>query len=398
MMIRQALCGLFTLFTLFPLQTPAKPLSISVNAESAILMNAETGAILYEKNPRTLQYPASITKIATAAYALKLKGNQLDTLVEAEQESIASVTEAAIRRSNYTLPAYWVEQGSSHMGIKKGEQLTFRALLYGMMLPSANDSANVVAQFSGGTIPKFIEQLNAYLKEIGCQNTQFLNPHGLHHPKHQTTAYDMALITREALKHPAFCEVVATVRYTRPKTNKQDPTTLVQLNKLLRSGRFYYPKAIGVKTGHTSQALNTFVAAAKHNDRTLIAVLLKTKERNDIFTDATKMFETAFNEAKVQRVLLKEGQQKFALELEGAGKPVPTYLKENLAIEYYPSEEPQVKCLLYWDTLLPPIAKDQRVGELSLVTTQGQVLRTVPLFAAEDISTTWIYWFKHLFS
>lgn len=375
----------------------ADPLSVSVDAESAILMNADTGVILFEKNAHALQYPASITKIATVSYALKSKGNNLADIVIAEQDSIASISPEAKRRANYKTPSHWVEQGSNHIGIKKGEELTFRDLLYGVMLASANDGSNVIAQFVGGTITEFMTGLNVYLKAIGCEKTHFTNPHGLHHPDHQTTAYEMAIITREALKNPTFCQIVSTVRYTRPKTNKQESTTLVQHNRLLRSGKYYYPKAIGVKTGYTTSAHNTFVGAARHEGRTLIAVLLNSKERNETFTDSINLFEAAFNQPKVQKILLKSGLQKFALDIPGGDKTVRAYTNESLKIEYYPAEEPKVKCLLFWDNLNPPILKDQRVGELRLETSAGVILQKVPLYAADEVQKTWYYWFKNLF-
>jgi serine-type D-Ala-D-Ala carboxypeptidase (penicillin-binding protein 5/6) len=375
----------------------AKPLKFHVEAESMILMNAETGAILAEKNSHRLQYPASTTKVATAAYALKKKGSDLDVVITAEQDSIASVTEEAIIRSNYTLPSHWVEQKTCHMGIKKGEELKLRDLLYGLMLPSANDAANVIAQHVGGTIPQFVVELNAFLKEIGCKNTVFYNPHGLHHPKHQTTAYDLAILTREALKDPMFAKIVSTVRYKRPKTNKQEATTMVQNNRLLKIGRYHYPKAIGVKTGYTSIAQCNIVAAARHEDRTLIAVLLKTKDRNDMFTNVKDLFEAAFNEPKVQRILLKAGPQKYTLNLEGASEPLRSYLKQDLAIEYYPAEEPQVRCLLYWDKISPPVMKDQRIGELRLLTSQEKVVQTLPLYAQNEATVTWWHWLKSKF-
>lgn len=391
------LCRIRTLaftcaITLISLQAFAAPLSVNVSAESAILMNADTGAILYEKNPRTLQYPASTTKIGTALYALKLKGHNLDEIAVADQEAIVSTTEEAKKRANYSLPSHWMEKGSSHIGIKKGEELTLRDLLYGLMVASGNDAANVIAQHAGGgDIPSFMAGMNAYFKEIGCHQTTFLNPHGLFHPEHRTTAYDMAVMTREALKYPTFCEIVGTVRYTRPKTNKQEPTTLVQTNRLLRAGKLHYPKAIGVKTGYTSLSQNTFVAAAKKDDRVLIAVLLKTKERDDMFRDAAKLFEAAFNQPKVERVLVKAGAQKFALDLEGAVRPVKTYVAKDLSIVYYPAEEPTVKSLLQWDVVAPPIAKGQRIGELRLEDSQGHILKTVPLLAQEDVASSWFY-------
>lgn len=376
----------------------AESLSLSVSAESAILMNADTGVILYEKNSHVERYPASITKVATALYALKVQGHALDHSVAAEHESIATITDEARRRSNYTLPPFWLTTDGTHIGIKKGEVLSLKDLIYGMMLASGNDAANVIAQHVGGTIPAFVEEMNLHLKEIGCTKTTFYNPHGLHHPKHKTTAFEMAMITREALKYPLFREIVKTVRYTRPKTNKQDASTLVQSNKLLRTGKLFYPKAIGVKTGYHSDAGHTFVAAATHEGRTLIAVLMKTKEREDIFKDSKKMFETAFSQTPVQRVLLKKGPQKFALNLDGAAKAVQSYVKNDVCIDYFPAEEPKIKCTLFWDKITPPITKDQRIGELRLTTVEGRQLQAIPLFALADVKETWGYMFSNLFS
>jgi len=375
----------------------AEPLNLTVNAESAILMNADTGAILYQKNAHKPLHPASITKVATAAYALHAAGDRLDKTITADQEALVSIAEDVKRRSNYSQPAYWLVPGGSHIGIKKGEQLKMRDLLMGMLIASGNDASNVIAQDIGGTIPQFVENMNNYIKSLGCKKTTFYNPHGLHHPKHVSTAYDMALITREVLKQPSFCEAVSSIRYTRPKTNKQESTVLVQTNKLIKPGKHFYTKAIGVKTGYTSQAQNTFVAAATHEDRTLIAVLLKSKEREDIFKDATKLFEAAFNQPKVQRTLLKAGPQKYALEHQGAANPIKTYISEDFVLEYYPAEEPNVKGLLYWDAITFPVVKDQQVGELRVQTDAGLTLRSVPLLAQEQVKSTWGYWLKSFF-
>lgn len=387
------------LLTFYSSMLQAEPLPLSVNAEAAILMNADTGAILYEKNAHALYYPASITKIATAIYALQKKGDTLDTKIVAEQDAIGSVTEEVKRRSNYSTPSYVLVSGGSHIGIKKGEVLTLRDLLYGMMVASGNDASNVIALHVGGSIPQFMQELNVYLNQIGCLSTTFQNPHGLHHPKHQTTAYDMAILTKEALKNPQFREIVSTVRYTRPKTNKQEASTLVQSNRLLRSGKSYYPKAIGVKTGHLAIAGNTFVGAAKDGDRTLIAVLLKVEDRKDMFTDAIKMFETAFNQPKIQRTLLKSGPQKFTMQIPGAKQPLTTYLNENVTLEYYPAEEVKVKCMLSWNNNLRlPVLKDQPVGELAFQYDNGKLWRTVPLYSQEAVEPTWWHSTKNLFS
>lgn len=380
----------------------AEKLDLSVNAEAAILINAESGAILYEKNAHVLHYPASTTKIATAIYALQEASDHLDVMIAADQECIGTVTEEALRRSNYTMPAYLLIPDGSHIGIKRGEVLSLRDLLYGLMVASGDDAANVIAKYVGGTIPKFVQEMNAYAQKAGCRSTTFYNPHGLHHPKQLTTAYDMAILTREALKNPIFREIVATVRYTRPKTNKQEASTLIQTNHLLRNGPYSYPKAIGVKTGYYSLAGHNLVAAAKDGDRTLIAVLLK-GERKETFRDAKKLFEAAFSQPKVQRTLLRKGPQKFVMELPGAQKPIKSYTKEDTALQYYPAEEPEIKCLLVWDQNVQlPVAKDQLLGELVLKFGDGQTFQSVPLYAVEDVTASLAFrlssfgWFKLL--
>ena len=199
------------------------------------MFDADSGAILYEKNSRKLHFPASTRRVATALYALH-KGVDLNNQVTAEQESIASISPERKVSGNYKFPSYWVEMRSSHIGIKTGEILSYRDLFYGLMLPSGNDAANVIAQSVSGTIPAFMDELNLYVQSFLCTQTHFTNPHGLHHPEHRTTAYDMALIAKEALKNATFCQVVSTVQYEKPKTNKQEATTFLQKNKLLRKG------------------------------------------------------------------------------------------------------------------------------------------------------------------
>lgn len=363
-----------------------KSLDISTGAESAILINASTGEVLYEKKAHQSMFPASVTKIATAIYAINVRGDKLDKQITAEYDSVASISEAELERSNYTLPAHWLIPGASHIGIKNGEVLSLKDLLYGTLLASGGDSSNVIAQYIGGTIPTFMKLLNDYLKEIGCQNTVFKNPHGLHHPQHVTTAYDMAILAREAMKNQTFREIVKTVQYTRPQTNKQKPTTLVQGNRLLRKGKLYYPKAIGIKTGYTSKAQNTLVAAARDGDRTLIAVLMKGKDREEVAKDAIKLFETAFNEKKVRRRLLAAGPQKAALKVPKASKQIHTYLKNNVTVDYYPAEEPNVKCLLQWEKVELPVEKGQRVGMLCIRDQHDKILAEESLYALEDVN------------
>lgn len=369
---------------------------MDIKGDSAILINAETGSILFQKEAHKPVFPASVTKIATALYALHLKENELNTVLTVNQEAVASITPEAKRKSNYTVPAYWLETDGVHIGLKVGEEMAFRDVLAGMLISSGNDAANVIAQHVGGTIPQFMDQLNLYLKEeVGCQHTHFCNPHGLHHPDHQTTAYDLALMAQEALKNSTFSQIVAQPRFLRPKTNKQAAATLLQGNRLIRPGKLYYSKAIGVKTGYHSKAKNTFVGAARYNDRTLIVVLLGYPERQQLFQDAIKLFDTAFNQPKVHHVLLKAGAQKFSQELPRSQQPLQTYLAEDLSLDYYPAEDPKAKCLLYWNNLDLPIQKGQKVGELQLVAYEGKVLKSTPLFASEPVNYKWPYSWTH---
>lgn len=364
----------------------AKPLNLTVTADSAILINADTGAVLYEKNAHKLQYPASTTKIATAMYAMKL-GVDLDHKIPAEHDALAWVSDEEMRRAKYN-PPYRLTPGGTHMGIKKGEILSEKDLLYGLMIVSANDAANVIALEFGGTIPDFMKGLNEHLQSLGCKNTTFKNPHGLYHPDHKTTAYDLAWMTRFALQDPLFAEIVKTDKFVRPKTNLQEATPLVTNNKLIRKGKLYYPKAIGVKTGYLSVAKHNMVAAAKSGDRTLIAVLMKNNERDLNCMEAKKMFEAAFAEKKVRKVILPSGPQDAALSIKGAAKAIPTYLQEDVVVEYYPAEEPKIQCFLEWGKATLPVLKDQEIGMLHFKDSQGKTLFSRPLLALEDVSSS----------
>jgi D-alanyl-D-alanine carboxypeptidase (penicillin-binding protein 5/6) len=362
-------------------------LALTISAESAVLMNADTGKILYQKKAHEKLFPASITKIATCAYVLQNQGDKLDEVLTAEQDCIGSVTEEAKMRSKYKLPSHWLVTDCSHIGIKRGEKMTRKDLLYGMMLSSADDASNVLAYNFNGSIPEFMKGLNAYLTSLGCKNTYFNNPHGLHHPEHVTTAYDMAVMSCAALKIPHFQEIVSTVRYTRPKTNMQEPSVLLQTNKLLRKGELYYPRAIGIKTGWHSKASSTLVAAAKENDRTLVAVLMNVKDRKVLFQEAIKLFDAAFSQPKMKKTLVKAGPQKYSYTPEGVKNSVGTYAATDFTLAYYPAEEPQVRAYLAWKNLPAPLQKGQELGSIQLKDELGRILGSVPLFASEDLKT-----------
>ena len=236
---------------------PGWPQGDAINAETAILMDADTGAILYAKDIDKREYPASITKIVTTMVALE-RGNLSD---------IVTFSENAV---------YSIEYGSSHLGLTEGEQLTMEQCLYGIMLASANEISNGVAEHIAGSIEEYVKLMNEWVEHLGCTNTHFVNVHGLHDENHYTSAHDMALIMQAALKNEKFREIISTTYYEYPKTNKVDETRpFANHHKMITEEGMLYDGCIGGKTGYTDEAQNTLVTAAQRNGQTLIAVVLR---------------------------------------------------------------------------------------------------------------------------
>lgn len=261
-------------------------------------MNVETGKILYAKRADIAFHPASTTKIATALYALRSHPKAtLSTRIVAQRRWLQAISPQKKIQLGYKTPAYWIECGSSHVGIKSGEILTLRDLYYGTLIASGNDAANLLAAHTSGTVERFMLDLNRYLKSLGCVNTQFKNPHGLYHPGHFTTPRDLALMTKRALKEPLFNQFVSTTQYTKPASNKQKSTVWLQTNRLLLKGKFHYARAIGVKGGYTSQSKHSLVAAAGDGKRRFIAVVMGAESRQDKYEDAIALLDAAFRGA-----------------------------------------------------------------------------------------------------
>lgn len=365
------------------------PLQVDVSARGGILINAETGAVLWEKNAKELLYPASTTKMITALYAMEKKGEALDEWVVAPADAVVAVS-PQVRRANYeTHPPYRLEFGGTHMGIQTGEVLSFRTLLYGLMLSSANDAANVIAQHVSGNISQFMKELNQFVRKKGCKNTYLYTPHGLPHPDHKTTAYDMALLAREFLKNDFLREVACTGQYVRPQTNKHPQSVLSQYNALVKPGKFYYPKALGIKTGYTVDAGYCLVTAAVDGSRRLIVVLLGCEKLEQRYQDAIALFEKAFNEKKMVRPLFSKGFDLFSCQVEGGKSPLQAYLDQDLVLEYYPSEEPLFKTAVAWEKLSFPISPHQQVATLQVLSSEGILFAKAPLYALKGVEATW---------
>jgi D-alanyl-D-alanine carboxypeptidase (penicillin-binding protein 5/6) len=364
-------------------------LQVDVAAKGAVLMNAKTGAVLWEKNAHVPLEPASTTKVATALYALERKGEALDEMVVASADAVMSVPEAQLTEGTH--PPYRLDSRGTSMWLLPREAMPLRTLLEGLLLVSGNDAANVIAEHISSNIPRFMEELNAFLKTKGCLHTHFCNPHGLTWPGHKTTAYDLALIARAFLQHEELRRICALKENVRPKTNKQPQTVMPQFNRLLKPGRFFYPKAIGIKTGFARAAGHCIVAAAADKDRELIAVLLGCNSGAQRFQGVIELFEKAFQEQKVSRTLFSQGFDRFPRVLKGAKRPLQALLMGDLTLEYYPSEEPIIKSRIVWDQLVLPLRAQQRVGVIEILSSEGSVLTAAPLYAEEAVESTWSY-------
>jgi D-alanyl-D-alanine carboxypeptidase (penicillin-binding protein 5/6) len=380
--MRLALCCLC-----FSLSITAKPLDFQVNARAAILMNADTGAVLYEKHADVPAYPASTTKIATALYVLD-RGLDLNRRVTVSADCLRG------RPLHSKEHPYWLDTDGVTMGLKRGEIVSLEALIHGMMLTSGNDAANVIAESIGGTVPKFIDLLNEYLQGIGCKNTQFRNPHGLHHLEHWSTPYDLALMTKKALQISKFRKIVTTLKYKKPKTNKQSPHEIRMCNRLVKpNSAHYYSKAIGVKTGYHSAGKFCLVAAAEHEGRTLIAVVLGCEKNADRFEEAKRLFEAAFAEEKMTRQLIGP-ENSFRKEVVGAKNGLNAGVNKPISIAYFPSEEPKCKAALHWNDTSLPIRKGQKVGEVQIYDENQVLLKKEDLVALEEVKGGFLFTLK----
>lgn len=242
------LCLSLAIFMLF--STTAMPVHAapSVSAAAAVLMEADSGRILVDVNAHSRLPMASTTKIMTALVALS----------NSDPDDVVTVSEKAVGI-----------EGSS-VYLKAGEQLTMEQLLYALLLESANDAAAAIAIAVAGDIPSFADLMNETAAELGLTESHFTNPHGLDADDHYTTAYDLALLTKYALREPAFAKIVSTYKTTIPLSGAEGTRVLVNHNKMLKS----YNGAIGVKTGYTRRCGRCLVSAAARDGVTMIAVTL----------------------------------------------------------------------------------------------------------------------------
>lgn len=332
--------------------TNANAESISVSAAGAIVIEAETGTVLFAKNADDRRAMASTTKIMTAI--LTIEAGDLDR--------------------KFTVDPYAILIEGTSMGLREGDIVSRRDLLYGILLPSGNDAANAAAVSVAGSVSAFAEKMNEKAAELGLSNTHFVTPSGLDADGHYTTARDLANLTAYAMKNALFREIVSCGSKTLEFGNPPYKRTLYNSNKMLSR----YDGAIGVKTGFTDNARRCLVSAAKRDGVTLIAVTLNAP---DDWNDHTRMLNYGFSQVSAYPL---ETACTSTVAVAGTGKSVSVYANETtLALK------PGQRTKLERRVLLPKMVygevnEGDELGSLEFYL-DGKQVKSVPLYAAESV-------------
>ena len=335
--------------------------NISISSPACVLIESSSGTILYEKNSNEVRYPASTTKIMTAIIVLE----------KCELTDMAKVSHNAV----FSIPPDYVTAR-----LVEGENLSVEDLLNALLVLSANDAAIVLAEHISGSVANFSDLMNEKAKELGCKNTNFVNPNGIHNKNHYSTAYDLALITQYAMKNNAFRDFVKKTKFTLPATDKYKKTDrsftttndlLVKNTSKLKSN-YYYPDAIGVKTGYTGEAGNCLVASARRDNMEVISVVLGgdfTKDGlSEKFLDSISLLDYGFNNYSIKNIYEKNAIFK-EIEVPGAtkeSKNLKILVKDGIGVltensTDFADLEPEVSI----DKLKTPISAGSTVGKIS---------------------------------
>lgn len=340
---------------------PSWPSDISVSAEGAVLMDANSGCILYEKNPFQPYYPASITKILTALIVIE----------RCDPDDILTFSHDAVHN---------VESGSTSAGYDEGDQITVREALYAMLLKSANEVANALAEHCAGSISAFAGLMNEKAASLGCTGSSFTNPSGLNDENHYTTPRDFALIAQAAFENPVFTKYDSTTYYELPanSANHESFTVYCGHKMLKKNSGHYYPGIIGGKTGYTLLAGNTLVTCAERNGLKLITVILNGHKTH--YADT--------------RALLDFGFQNFKSEAV-RGEALSALLRPETDLNLTGSREPLLTIDASRSVTLPKEADFSEVRtelsyELSEKDPPGAVARIRFFFGEHEIGNTWL--------
>lgn len=357
----------------------------TVNAASALLLNADYDEVLYEQNADERRFPASITKVMTG----------LLTVEAVDRGELSLDTQITLGDDLYT----GIGEGGSTQDLKPGEILTVRDLLNCALIPSANEACNALASAVAGSIPAFVDLMNQRAAELGMTGTHFVNPHGYHDDNHYTTARDVARMCLEAMKHPDFRKVVSSVSYTVPATNLHAERVLHDTNALVSNFRvrgFLYQYAMGIKTGSTPEAGYCLASAAEKNGSTLISVILGGENWKDssgnaveknYFQESKNLLEYGFNHFSRKTILseldpigtipVKLCADQDYVTVQPAGN-----LDASLPNDLDPSAfQRQVNLP---ESLDAPIEKGQSLGSITL-SYEGKEYGTVDLIATSSL-------------
>ena len=358
----------------------------TITSRAVELVNLDTGAVVYEKNPNEKHEPASTTKIMTY-------------IVVAEHVKDLQGTRVTIKQS---VLDQLLGTGSSMSGIEGGDVATIYQLLNCMMVPSGNDAALVLADYvGGGNVGKFVEMMNAKAKELGCANTHFTNPHGLHDANHYTTAADLAKISHYAMSLPFFMDICSQTGYDYkplggPRAGKSIPLYTTNLMMLSNDADYYYKYAKGIKTGHTDESGYCLVSSASADGYSYLSVVLGApsvdQNGNEIDThqemlDTANLFRWALTSLKLKEVVsandtlgeidLKYAWNKDKLQLR-AEKSCSAILPEDVSTSSVIVTKNVPK------SIEAPVRKGQVVGTAT-VSYANEKLATVNLVAAESV-------------
>jgi len=305
-----------------------------INARSAIVIDAESGRVLFEKNAYIKRPMASTTKVMTAIIALE----------NCDLNEVVTVSRNAALVNGSTI------------NLTTGEKLTMRELMYGLLLRSGNDAAIAIAEHIGGSVDGFAKMMNDKAREIGAYNTKFTTPHGLDEEGHYSTAYDMALITRYALKNPVFNDIVGT------RSIQVGKRTMNNTNEML----WGYEGADGVKTGYTGKAGRCLITSATRNGRRYISVVLFCDSRDQRALSSKKILDYAF-ERYFPQTLIKSEYIGYVPVIRGNENQLPVYVEKTITLPVTEIEKNE----LYTRISLPkslhaPIRQKQIVGTLSV--------------------------------
>ena len=356
---------LAVLCSLLCLPAAAAEADLQLQCASAILMDADYGQVLYEQQAYEKAFPASMTKVMTA----------LLTLEAIEDGTISAETMVTV--SDYAARKDFANESTANL--LSGEQMSVIDLLYCLMLPSANDAAKALAEHISGSADSFAEKMNQRAEELGCQNTHFLNPNGLHDENHYSCAYDIALMFRQAMSHELFLKIIGTAEYTTAATNLSGERILYNTNGLISNlyySGYVYEKCIGGKSGTTSSAGKCLVSAAHNGEYPIISVIMGAdlitaedgSSRQGQFVESTRLFEYGFQ--NFRPVTLSRPDEvvasvAVALSEDGTDVGLIPQGSISLVLPYTVTEETiQTQITLTEESVTTPVEEGQVMGTL----------------------------------